>query len=1101
MSPNSDIRGSQARIEPSSNTDTSIESTPDPNESSDDQSVNQKVIQPWMQLQGTSTRFEIRLHDRAYDLFKLLREALEYALKYEQLPKFIQDIRNFFIDENRSYQLDDCIRWLILDSAVQQCPPGIKDVGFSTAQTETSEETITGETNPCIIIIRFIVEVWPHFPFICLDDTRMFPSLFPARVQELLVGKCCFEAHTPEQKREFPSTPLHRAAGKGNGKAIKHMIHNGQCFQPDDLLQILKLNDPDQRSGKTALSLAAIAGNLGALHALLGFSTDIADTPDTTFEEALRKGKASIVEVFLQQPDLKEKFVNTDYILLAIQPLGEMSIRKGETYDKQVEVVNALIKAADQQGRIDEKVVEKIIQLNLEDIWSGNETIFKSDTPGLLHLAVQHQQIGFVKKFMQYDELVTAQSHNHYPLWHNNNIMEGSTSTHRVLKDVESKRIHKEIRDLIVTATIKSKEVSKMQDLIEIFQLSDVNELCFDLSRLHSEDFSVSDFVHSLIHHQDCANLLSFEETLKYATFPALDLKTDNKKLFGDNIQFDHNEIFKALDWLRNRKKVKHIIELTVLDRLVNPHDEVILGIYVKQFEVEVLNWRLLDLSISVFKSSEPNGKNALQQIRELHLYTSGKRAVISHWLSEDGIRSLTNLTTLEIHVVQVCVLCLICYAQCTDEIAKDLASREKCRATAAFIENEFGKLSEEINEQREKTRQEKFRNTPNAQRTHDDHDTWKLTVGVGIRPWNPTEEREADLGEIAERAVPKLSRFIKGYQTYVRDIVREDSVPFRPTRVAVIDNGILSISPLVETPSAISNAVHIFESSSALNLPESSDINSIAPNGYQNGKGGESKTLWSRIKKGQSFVDDDARISSWLFASDPHGTQMANLICAIDPCCDLYVARVAEGRSGIIPARVERAVKWAISQKVDVISMSFAILEGTQGLADACADALHNGIIILCSTPDEGLNTEMSCISGYGHTMTITACDEFGILAPNAPLDYNYAIKGIDVAAGKVPFLASKDCISGSSVSTAIAAGLSSLILSCDRLARQRQRYERGDRAKIVKHHFAKMAATNKKYIILERFAEIDKKIKDGRYINAKEIIEGFFAEERYSE
>lgn len=195
------------------------------------------------------------------------------------------------------------------------------------------------------------------------------------------------------------------------------------------------------------------------------------------------------------------------------------------------------------------------------------------------------------------------------------------------------------------------------------------------------------------------------------------------------------------------------------------------------------------------------------------------------------------------------------------------------------------------------------------------------------------------------------------------------------------------------------------------------------------------------------------------------------------------------------------KAVRWAISQDVDIISMSFAILEGTKGLANACADAIHNGIIILCSTPDEGLNTEKSCISGYSDTMTITACDGFGILSPNAPPDYNYAIKGIEVAAGKVPFLESKDCISGSSVSTAITAGLSSLILASDRLAKDRQFYERGDRAKIVKHHFGKMAGISKKYIILEKFAEIDKKIKDGRYINARDIIEGFFAEERYSE
>jgi len=64
--------------------------------------------------------------------------------------------------------------------------------------------------------------------------------------------------------------------------------------------------------------------------------------------------------------------------------------------------------------------------------------------------------------------------------------------------------------------------------------------------------------------------------------------------------------------------------------------------------------------------------------------------------------------------------------------------------------------------------------------------------------------------------------------------------------------------------------------------------------------------TLWSRIKEGKSFVDDDYRVSPWLFASDPHGTQMANLICSLDPACELYVAKVTDGNNfGISPERV----------------------------------------------------------------------------------------------------------------------------------------------------------------------------------------------------
>lgn len=88
-------------------------------------------------------------------------------------------------------------------------------------------------------------------------------------------------------------------------------------------------------------------------------------------------------------------------------------------------------------------------------------------------------------------------------------------------------------------------------------------------------------------------------------------------------------------------------------------------------------------------------------------------------------------------------------HTQCADGNSKGLTSREKCRATATFIENEFEKLSKEINEEREKMRRKKFRNKLNVQDTQDAYDTWKLTVDVWTQSWNPTEEREADLGEM----------------------------------------------------------------------------------------------------------------------------------------------------------------------------------------------------------------------------------------------------------------------------------------------------------------------------------------------------------------
>lgn len=85
------------------------------------------------------------------------------------------------------------------------------------------------------------------------------------------------------------------------------MIHNGRYSRPDTLLQILKLTDPNPKSEKNAPSLAAVAesGDLGSLHAVLAFNTNIADTPDTIFKWALGKGRGNFVQVFLEQPELK----------------------------------------------------------------------------------------------------------------------------------------------------------------------------------------------------------------------------------------------------------------------------------------------------------------------------------------------------------------------------------------------------------------------------------------------------------------------------------------------------------------------------------------------------------------------------------------------------------------------------------------------------------------------------------------------------------------------------------------------------------------------------------------------------------------------------
>ena len=235
-------------------------------------------------------------------------------------------------------------------------------------------------------------------------------------------------------------------------------------------------------------------------------------------------------------------------------------------------------------------------------------------------------------------------------------------------------------------------------------------------------------------------------------------MKVDEKETFGDSVHAEHTEIFKVLNWLKE-KKVNEIIELTVPDRLVNPHDEVKIGKYVRNFEVEVLNWRFLDMSISIFEDPKTR-----ERIRELHLYSSGKRAVISHWLSEEGVASLPNVCPTS---AQASAYSILGSNGGTDQVArlaynprdirhtgsgciastsvrrlltrtfKELMTKENCRKTVDFIREKFNKVSHAINKARE------------CEPREDGEKREELKVNVNPQLWNPTHERVADLEEM----------------------------------------------------------------------------------------------------------------------------------------------------------------------------------------------------------------------------------------------------------------------------------------------------------------------------------------------------------------
>lgn len=140
------------------------------------------------------------------------------------------------------------------------------------------------------------------------------------------------------------------------------------------------------------------------------------------------------------------------------------------------------------------------------------------------------------------------------------------------------------------------------------------------------------------------------------------------------------------------------------------------------------------------------------------------------------------------------------------------------------------------------------------------------------------------------------------------------------------------------------------------------------------------------------------------------------------------------------------QAIRWAIEQGVDIISLSLALHRRpdtvTSDLQAAINDAEAKNIIVICSTMDDGRNVSIrdTLPAACTHTLSTVACDRYGGTLPYSDANSSdskiYHVRGHGLPVGALEFVNGPPEPEGSSVSTAVAAGLASLILSCGRMA-----------------------------------------------------------------
>lgn len=380
--------------------------------------------------------------------------------------------------------------------------------------------------------------------------------------------------------------------------------------------------------------------------------------------------------------------------------------------------------------------------------------------------------------------------------------------------------------------------------------------------------------------------------------------------------------------------------------------------------------------------------------VRTVYLYCSGLKVVLEAWADRNGLARLRNLEKVYLEINQ---------------------GLESIDTMKAYVE--------------------KFRK--DLQRTFEEVNGRKL-VEVHCEPIKPAQKRELGAASVTSKLKEESEQgfaeqdWLKCMDQFadIIEMLERDKKETTPIKVALIDDGVKSsYARLDDSIERGDSWVH-------------------QPNPSQR-----------RSKHGYS--------QNYNTSAHGHGTVMAYYICRMCPGVRLYVAKLnpepkhgdGSGRALVsfsIESTVE-AIKWAVAEKVDIISMSWAIEEKEMddqtnrmsALRDAIKLAADSNILLFCANPDKGAgypeNKSYPKQLDTSRVFCIGAATQDGtrwekIDGSDASCDY--FLPGVELGfpvengssgarrVGEPPTV--WETYNGSSLSCALATGLAAMILHC---------------------------------------------------------------------
>jgi hypothetical protein len=547
-----------------------------------------------------------------------------------------------------------------------------------------------------------------------------------------------------------------------------------------------------------------------------------------------------------------------------------------------------------------------------------------------------------------------------------------------------------------------------------------------------------------------------FDSVLQYVAFPHVEvqrigrLADKERERAESHPSLGREDIKYFFAWLY-KKGVRHIIRVTVEDSPNSSgkvHSDKAIQESLEKFVVEILDWRKVDLDpetilhiSSKVETKVSSGVNddktemvqmPQRRLRELWLRWSGNNTALRAWSEREGLAMLPDLT--RIHVVGPPPNKMYDGPDWTSNKMREFQTRLNSHRRLAATRDQTGVDPEDGG-------------NPNVEK------------GVGV--------------------VSHVQVITRSYADEQRSTASRHSPHL--TMSEGFDKGVDSHQWLQSTARFASEMDHLWKQTIAKFLQ--SGRNQTEPRGIEkdvvialidDGVDIFDSSLSDQILQGKSFDFHDGKVQPPYSSAMGHGTVMASMILRVCPMAKVYPIRLktfdtANGKNRNIDAKyAAQAIQAALDRKATIISMSWTLpFDPGQGvdsgpqkrLRSVLEQAVKEKVLMFCSTPDKGKFLTTDYPSGPWRNdkkfFRIGAANADGTVFQWTPEDaITYVLPGVDVVKEQAASSSSRFDVShytheeqlreptkrlisfkyetGSSVATALAAGLAAMIIYC---------------------------------------------------------------------